>query len=148
MSDRIDPLSWPSPRGPWPAATDASRLYDHGQPWCVNAPAHPERNGGYPDRDRHLPWHECRTREADVAGVHRDLDGDAVSMSVYAAAPFRFGQLRTAAAASSPRIVLETWQRALDQPARRLSLDIAQARHLARILVHLADEMTFVEVST
>ena len=64
MSDRIDPSSWPSPRGPWPQVSDLSRLYDHGQPWCVNAAAHPDLNDGYPDPDRHLPWHECVERQS------------------------------------------------------------------------------------
>lgn len=47
MSDRIDPPHWPSQRGPWPAVSDASRLFDHGWPWCVNAAGHPDPDGGY-----------------------------------------------------------------------------------------------------
>lgn len=143
MSDRIDPFISSAPPGPWPAVTDTSRLYDHGQPWCVNAAAHPDRNAGYPDRDRHMPWHECRTRETYLDSALLDLDGDPVGISAYAAAPFRFGQPRTAASASAPRIVVESWPREADGPALRFSLDAAQALRLARNLVHLADQLTF-----
>jgi hypothetical protein len=94
MSDRIDPANEDLERGPWPQVDDLSRLFDQGWPWCVNAAAHPDENHDYPDAARHVPWHECRTREAFVEEVRRDLDGEPVVVSVYNAAPFRFGQPR------------------------------------------------------
>ena len=142
MSDRIDSLGWPSPRGPWPEVTDLSRLYDHGQPWCVNAEAHPDAEDGYPDPSRHLPWHECRGIELNVDGVMRGLDGEELSMSVYVAAPFRFGKHRAALAPSSPRLVLESWPADSDQPAHRISLSQGEALRLARMLVRLTDGLT------
>ena len=55
MTNRIDPSEWPSRRGPWPEGSDPSRLYDHAQPWCANAAAHPDEHDGYPDPNAHLP---------------------------------------------------------------------------------------------
>ena len=139
MSDRIDSLGWPSPRGPWPDVTDLSRLYDHGQPWCVNADGHPDAEHGYPDPGRHLPWHECRSIELNVDGALRELDGEQLGMSAYIAAPFRFGQTRDALAPSSPRIVLESWPVDADEPAQRISLTQGEALRLARTIVRLID---------
>jgi hypothetical protein len=144
MSDRIDPADWPSPRGPWPEVTHTSRLYDHGRAWCVNAHAHPDANGGYPNRGRHLPWHECRSAEMYLDGARRDLDGDLVGASVYAAACFRFGELRGPAASPAARVVLEVWRPDTDEVGRRISLSPADALHLARMLIRVADDLTFV----
>jgi hypothetical protein len=144
MTDRIDPADWPSPRGPWPEVKDASRLYDHGQPWCVNAHAHPDPNDGYPDPDRHLPWHECRSVEMYLDGARRGIDGDAVGASVYVAAAFRFGERREIVPAFAARVVLEMWQPDTDEVAQRVSLSPAEALHLARMLTRAADELTFV----
>jgi hypothetical protein len=144
VSDRIDPPIHPDRRGPWPQVTDLARLYDHGQPWCVNAAGHPDPNGGYPDPARHLPWQECRGREVFVDGPRRELDGEPVEVSVYNAAAFRFGQPRDDTPPAPPRVVLEAWT--ADEPAaHRLSLTPGQALHLARILVHCADDLTFVQ---
>jgi hypothetical protein len=148
MTDRIDSSHWPSPRGPWPEVTDASRLYDHGRPWCVNADAHPDRTGGYPDPDRHVPWHECQTAETYIDGTRRNLDGEPVDVSVYAAAPFRFGELRGQGALSSAGIVIETWPTGTDEPAERVSLTPGEALRLARILIHLADQLTLTRPAT
>ena len=41
--------------------TDLSRIYDHGQPWCVNVAGHSDHNGDYPD---------ARGRVADVRRIH------------------------------------------------------------------------------
>jgi hypothetical protein len=142
MTDRIDPPDRSS-RRPWPEVTDLSRLYDHGRTWCVNARAHPDRNGGYPDPERHLPWHECHTAEAFVDDMRRDLDGAELGVAVYAAAPFRFGQPRGAAPPSEARVVVETWPANTDEPSQRVSIGPADALHLARILVRLVDELTF-----
>jgi hypothetical protein len=143
MSDRIDPADWPSPRGPWPEVTDNSRLYDHGRAWCVNAHAHPDPNDGYPDRDRHLPWHECRGVETYLDGARSDLDGEPVGVGTYVAAAFRFGELREGSSTSAPRVVIETWRLDTDEIAERVSLAPATALHLARILMRAADDLTF-----
>ncbi len=81
MSDRIDPANDDLERRPWPQVSDLSRLFDRGRPWCVNAAAHPDENHDYPDPERHLPWHECRSAETFVDGVCRDLAGESVAVS-------------------------------------------------------------------
>ncbi|HZC51168.1 MAG TPA: hypothetical protein VE441_01535 [Mycobacterium sp.] len=144
MSDRSDPSSWPCPRGPWPEVTDLSRLYDHGQPWCVNARAHPDRNHGYPDPNHHLPWHECRSDEIAIDDARRNIDGNQVGLTVYLAAAFRFGQPRDTTDPPSTRIVIETWRPDTDEPSQRVSLNPGSALRLARILARLVDELTFV----
>ena len=147
MSDRIDPPTDDLERGPWPQVGDLSRLYDHGWPWCVNAAAHPDPNGGYPDPERHRPWHECRSGEAYIDGARRGLDGELIALSVYNAVAFRFGQPRDEAPSASPRVVLESWT-AGEAATDRLSLTPAQALYLARILVRSADDLTFVQRTT
>src|SRR4051794_38860784 len=109
MSNRIHPPEWPSPRGPWPDVDGVDRLYEHGWPWCVNAAAHPDNHDGYPDAERHVPWHECRGRELFIDGARRDLDGVPVGISIYIAAPFRFGQPRDERPPDAARVVLEPW---------------------------------------
>jgi hypothetical protein len=76
--------------------------------------------------------------------VRRDLDGEPAVVSVYQAAPFRFGQLRDDAPPSAPRVVIETWTSG-DEPAQRVSLTAGEALRLARILTHCADELTFTQ---
>jgi hypothetical protein len=121
----------------------SEQLYDHGRTWCVNARAHPDHDSGYPDPERHLPWHECHTAEAFVDDVRRDLDGDELGVSVYAAAQFRFGQTRDAAQPREARIVVETWPANTDELSQRISISPGDALRLARILVRLADDLTF-----
>jgi hypothetical protein len=144
VTDRIDPPDRPGKRGPWPKVTDLSRLYDHGQPWCVNAAAHPDTNDGYPDPDRHLPWHECRSGEAFLDDVRRDIDGDELGLSVYVASAFQFGQPRDAVESRAARLVIETWQSNAEEPSQRISVNAGDALRLARILVRLVDELTFI----
>lgn len=141
MTDRIDPSAWPSPRGPWPEVHDLSRLYDHGRHWCVNAAGHPGENG-YPDLERHLPWHECRGPEAWLAGARQDLDGAPLEVSVYVAAAFRFGQPRRLPLRAATRLVLDAWGPAGDDPTVRISLGLGEAVRLARILNHLVDQVS------
>jgi hypothetical protein len=64
--------------------TDLSRIYDHGQPWCVNVAGHSDHNGDYPDARRHAPGSECHSREAFLDRARRDLDGEDVGFCVYA----------------------------------------------------------------
>ncbi len=142
MSDRIDPPDDGFERGPWPQAGDPGRLFDPGWPWCVNAAGHPDRDGGYPDPGRHLPAHECHSRAAFLDGVRRDLAGEPLGVSVYNAAPFRFGQPRDEAAPASPRVVLEAWT-GDDETVQRISVTPGEALRLARILVRCTDELTF-----
>lgn len=97
MTDRIDRENWPTPRGPWHEVLDLSRLYDHGRPWCANAAGHPGEDG-YPDPELHRPWHECRSPEAALDGALLGTDGVPADLTVYLAAPFRFGELRRSAA--------------------------------------------------
>jgi hypothetical protein len=144
MIDRIDPPTDEFEQGPWPPASDPGRLFDHGWPWCVNATGHPDRDGGYPDPQRHLPAHECHSRAAFLDGTRRDLDGEPLGVSVYNAAPFRFGQLRDEAALVSPRVVLEAWS-SDDEPAQRISVTPGEALRLSRILVRCADDLVFPE---
>ena len=110
MVDPIDDTTWPSPRGPWPEVTDLSRLFDHGQRWCVNAAGHPTVDEEYPDAQIHTPWDECRTREWSLHDARRDLDGNALDLTVYGAARFRLGQLHTACCptADLARVVIES----------------------------------------
>jgi hypothetical protein len=144
MSDRIDPPDDGFEQGPWPRADDPGRLFDHGWPWCVNAAGHPDRDGGYPDPERHLPAHECHSRAAFVDGACLDLDGEPLGVSVYNAAPFRFGQRRDEVRPASPRVVLEAWT-SDDETVQRISVTPGEALRLARILVRWADELTFIQ---
>jgi hypothetical protein len=143
MSDRIDPPDVGLEQGPWPPADDPGRLFDHAWPWCVNAAGHPDPDGGYPDPERHLPADECHSRATFLNGVCRDLEGEPLGVSVYNAAPFRFGELRDEVRPASPRVVLETWA-GDDKTGQRMRLTPGEALHLARILVRCADELTFV----
>ena len=142
MSDRIDRPDDRPPRGPWPEATDASRVYDHGRGWCVNAGAHPDNNDGYPDPDRHLPWHECRSAEVFVESAIRAVDGDPIGICAYLAAPFRFGQPRNDLEAPPARIVIESWALDADDASQRIGLSAGSALQLAQILSWLAEELT------
>jgi hypothetical protein len=121
---------------------ELSRLFEHGWPWCANAAGHPDPDGGYPDPERYEPWHECRGAEMFVDGGCRDLDGERVGVSVYNAAPFRFGQPRDGTPPATPRVVLETWMNDLES-AQRVGLTAGEALRLARILVRCADKLTF-----
>lgn len=103
---------------------------------------HPDPHGGYPDRMRHLSAHECQSRAFFLDGVRRDLAGEPLGVSVYSAAPFRFGRPRDDSASAGPRVVVETWMRD-DKAAQRVSLTAGEALQLARILVRCADELTF-----
>ena len=77
-------------------------------------------------------------------GARHDLDGEQVGVSVYNAAPFRFGVPRDDTPPVAPRVVLETWTSDVE-PAHRVSLTAGEALRLARILVRCADELTFVQ---
>ena len=61
MPDRVDPPNQSFRQGPWLEVTDLSRIYDRGQPWCVNVAGHSDHNGDYPDAQRHVPWPECHS---------------------------------------------------------------------------------------
>ena len=143
MSDRIDPPDGRSPRGPWPEVTDASRVYDHGRRWCVNAAAHPDANNGYPDPDRHLPWSECRSTEAYAEGAIRPVDGNPIGVCAYLAAAFHFGEQRDEVEPLPARVVIESWDVDGDHASHRIALSPAGALQLARILTRLADELIF-----
>ena len=143
MSDRIDPPAFSEWR-PWPDARDGSLVYDHGQHWCANADAHPDNHDGYPDPDRHLPWHECRSNDIYIDGGGDDLADEPVGISACLAAPFRYGSPRPAPL-SHPRLVLEVWPESRNEAGRRISLPAGEALRLARVLIHLADRLTFVD---
>jgi hypothetical protein len=145
MSNRIHPSEWPSPRGPWHPVAGVERLYDHGWSWCANAASHPDEHGGYPDSERHLPWDECHGQYAFLDSAVRDLDGEQVGVSVYVAASFRFGRPRDNTSPPSPRVVVEAWPIEDNEPGQRISLSPGEALRLARILVRLADTLTFFE---
>jgi len=61
VPDRVDPPNQGFRRGRWLVVTELSRIYDHGQPWCVNVAGHSDHNGDYPDAQRHVRWHECHS---------------------------------------------------------------------------------------
>lgn len=146
MVDPIDASTWPCPRGPWPEVTDLSRLFDHGQRWCLNAAGHPTAEQDYPDAQIHTPWNECRTREWALNDARRDLEGNPLHLSVYGAAAFRFGQSRPTPGpkAQVARVVVETWGASpgRTEPVARFSLSAAQTRQLARVLDRVADVLT------
>src|SRR4051812_19880386 len=118
MTDRIDPSVWPSRRGPWPEVREISQLYDHGYWWCVNAAGHPGEDG-YPDPERHVPWHECRAPKSSLDGARRDIDGASLEISVYVAAAFRFGQPRQLSLRAPVRVVIDAAGVSVDEPATR-----------------------------
>jgi hypothetical protein len=139
MAHRTQPPNWPNLRGPWHEVTAASRLFDHGKPWCATAHGHPEPDDGYPDPDRHVPWNECRTLVSYFDGVRLDLHGMQVELELYAAAVFQFGALRSEALPTETRIVLEPY---VDQPGHepiRISLPVGEALRLARRITQLVD---------
>ena len=140
MTDRIDSSGEQARRGPWPEYRNAEQDYDHGRRWCVNADGHPG-DDGYPDPDVHVPWHECRGVAAWLDGARRDLDGEPLEMSVYLAAPFRFGQPRSSTADPTTRLVIDACG-ADDRDAVRLSIDLGEATRLARILNRLVDSVS------
>lgn len=146
MAETTQPENWPSPRGPWPDVTDSTRLFDHGAWWCVNRAGHPDPDDGYPNVDRHTPWHECHSITGSFAGVRADLTGPPLELELYAAAPFRFGCLRAAVTdpSTSPRVVLECYSDGGAEPHElRFSLPLGEALRLARRLEHLVDEVSY-----
>jgi hypothetical protein len=139
MSNRTQPPSWPSPRGPWPEVEDVTRLFDQGKPWCATAVGHPGPDDDYPDVDRHVPWDECRTVTSYFDSARRDLTGTAVGLEAYAASPYQFGALRETAQPTEPRIVLESY---IDSPGEepvRVSLALGDALLLSRRIGQLVD---------
>ena len=142
MAHGNDSDTWPSPRGPWPEVTDLSRLFDHGQRWCRNAAGHPGTND-YPDATEHLPWFECHGPEVWLHGACRDLDGEPAEISVYPAAPFRFGQPRALPVRVTPRLVLDARVPGPPRFGCRFSLDLGEGIRLARIIEHLVDGVSF-----
>ena len=84
-----------------------------------------------PTRTAMCRGRRCRSREAFLDGVRRDMDGEPVGVSVYAAAPFRFGQTGAAAADAAARVVVETWPADADEPAQRVSLHPGEGLRLS-----------------
>jgi hypothetical protein len=140
MTDRIDPTTWPTPRGPWPEVEDPSRIYDHGRPWCINATGHPGE-GGYPDPQAHVPWGECHGPDITLTEIRDHLGGDLLDLSVFVAAPFRFGEPRRLVD-NTARLVLEAATESSETPSIRFSLGLGEALRLARAINHLVDEVT------
>jgi hypothetical protein len=60
-------------------------------------------------------------------------------------AAFWFGQPHDAAAPAPARVVVETWLIDGEEPVPRVSLSLGETLRLARILVRLVDDLTFVE---
>jgi hypothetical protein len=146
MSDRTETASWPDPEGPWHRVTDGSRVFDHGRPWCAGAAGHPTEARDYPNADLHLPQ-ECRSLTTSFDGVVQDLSGSAAELEVYAAAPFRFGEIKTSDHTDdSARIVLEYYaQEAAGEyelTVARWSLPLGEALRLGRRLGQLIDLVT------
>lgn len=144
MSDRTDPAARPNQDGPWPPVTDTSRIYDHGQPWCAHAEAHPDRHGGYSDPHDH-PAAECRGLKHHLEDARERLEGAPVNVTAYLAALSRFGQPRDARPPGSAQVVIEQQRADGADPVRRMSVTAAEALRLARILDHRADVLLFVQ---
>ena len=142
MSDRTNPASWPNSRGPWHEVKNVTRVYDHGMPWCLNTAGHPDPDGGYPDPAIHLPADECRSAGLCLDGVKCDLTGPTGGLEVYAAQPFRFGELRATARDASTRMVLEFFDETGRVPSTRYSLPLGESLRLARRLSQLVDLVT------
>jgi hypothetical protein len=138
MTDRIDPSAWPTPRGPWPEVTNLGQVFDHGRGWCINAAGHPGE-AGYPDPARHLPWDECHGPQGSVGQARSGLTGDPLEVSVYMAAPYRFGAHREPTD-TAPRLIVET--ASADGRIERFSLGPGEALRLARMIGRLVDDVT------
>src|SRR4051794_17166935 len=132
MPDRTDHPSWPTPRGPWPDADTADRIFDHGAPWCLNADGHPGPDDDYPDQARHFPPYECRTPSLFLDATD-GLTGPPCELEVYAGRAYRFGELRTAARPDHTRVVFDLYDDTNDL-APRFSITLGDA---LRIALHL-----------
>jgi hypothetical protein len=139
MPDRTDDHALPTPRGPWPEVTDLDRIFDHGAPWCINADGHPG-NDDYPDRARHFPPYECRTKGL-VVGATDGLTGPPCDLEVYAARAFRFGELRHVASPDHTRVVFDCYDET-HETSPRFSVSLGDA---ARIAMHLLAVVQFLD---
>jgi hypothetical protein len=142
MAARIDPSSLPTPRGPWPVVHGLSQLHDAGRWWCVNSAGHPGEDD-YPDAELHVPWRECQGPSVALKGLRRDLDGQALDVNTYVAAPYRFGEPRTQRGDTSTRVVIDAADERAEDPALRMSLSLGEAVRFARILNRLVDEISY-----
>ncbi len=124
MPDRTDPTPAATP-GPWPAATEPDRVFDHGARWCANAEGHPGDHD-YPDAERHIPYDECRSR-----AHYLDTIEDGVDVALYAARAYRFGQPRGGMTAET-HIVLDT-------VTQRIAFTLGDALRLARFVTGLVE---------
>jgi hypothetical protein len=131
MSDRTVRNS-DRPPGPWPEVHGNDRIFDHGAGWCTNAVGHPGFDVDYPDPIRHLPPYECRSSGLFVDAAD-GLTGRACDVEVYAARPYQFGELRSAAGHASPRIVFDVAGAGSDNTGR-FSVSFGDA---LRIAVHV-----------
>ena len=140
MPDRTDDSTWPSPRGPWPEATDIDRIFDLGAPWCVNAAGHPGYHDDYPNRQRHFPPYECRTRGLYL-DAHDGLYGPTCDLHIYIARSYQFGELREQAPPPETRIVFDLYNETSDT-STRYSVTLGDA---LRIAAHLLAEVRSVD---
>lgn len=136
MPNPIEPPAWPTPRGPWPEATDIDRIFDPGAPWCINAAGHPGYHDDYPNRQRHFPPYECRTRGLYLDG-HDGLDGPTCDLDIYVARSYQFGELREEATPPQTRIVFDLYNET-NNHSTRYSVSLGDA---LRIAAHLLAEV-------
>ena len=139
MPNPIEPRTWPSPRGPWPEVTD-DRIFDTGSPWCVNAAGHPGYHDDYPNRQRHFPPYECRTRGLYV-DAHDGLDGPTCDLDIYVARSYQFGELREEAKPPQTRVVFDLYNET-NNSSTRYSVSLGDA---ARIAMHLLGQIRSID---
>ena len=133
MPDRTD-RNFRCPPGPWPVVHDETRIFDHGAAWCANADGHPGFDIDYPDPIRHIPAYECRTSGLFV-DASDGLAGRRCDVELYAARPFKFGELRSIAGhCADTRIVFDVFgqearcERQLQCGPRRCNANCSAAR--------------------
>jgi hypothetical protein len=135
VTDRTDQPHRPTVRGPWPEASEVDRIFDYGAPWCINAEGHPGPDDDYPDRSRHFPPYECRTNGLVIDAID-GITGPPCELEVYAAAAFRFGELREAASPDHTRVIFDCCDEASDT-SPRFSVSLGDALRIAQHLTQV-----------
>ena len=144
MPDRVDPPNQGFRRSRWPEVTELSRIYDHGQPWCVNVAGHSDHNGDYADARRHAQGAECHSREAFLDRARRDLDGEDAGFRMYTRRRVSVDD------ATTSHWARHGWcsrrgHRLCRAGSAEVSLSPGEALRLACALARLVDDLTFVE---
>jgi hypothetical protein len=147
MPDRTEPTATSDPAGPPPQHTDKYCSEDHGQFWCINASGHPLVEGRGPDPDSHFPSDECQSLAGSFSEVRLGLDGRAVELELYAAAPYGFHEARPRGTIRPARIVFDCYSDDGREPAdaMRISLPPGEALRLSRRIAQIVDLVSPIE---